>query len=102
MEAYRQGDVVVTKAEIPKEATLSNTVVLAEGEATGHAHRIAKGKAQIYYQAVLGLMYLRVLSDHATIGHEEHEDMVLPRGEYHVHVQREYDWFNEIVRRVVD
>ena len=102
MKAYRQGDVVITVHNIPKDAKRTQTTVLAEGEATGHAHRIMQGKAMLYMQASLGLMYLRVLSDRATIGHEEHEDMILPRGEYHIHIQREYDWFNETVRRVVD
>lgn len=100
MKIYRQGDVVIKPSEIPV-AKKDKSKTLAEGEVTGHAHRISKGRADIY-KTLAGLIFLKVLSDFATISHEEHEDINLPMGDYSVIIQREFDWYTEEVRRVAD
>jgi hypothetical protein len=64
--------------------------ILARGELTGHAHRIVQGQVQLYQLGVI--LYLRVLSEFAKLYHEEHEDIVLPKGDYEVRQQREWDW----------
>lgn len=104
MNAYRQGDVVIKKIEkLPdQEFKKKKELVLAEGEQTGHMHRIVKGKVELLVSMVNTVMFLKVLSDYATLFHEEHEDVVLPEGDYEVIIQREFDWFSEEVRRVVD
>lgn len=105
MNIYRQGDVLITPLNSNYSATKDDKVVssgvLAYGEVTGHAHRIVKGQAELY-QTIAGLMFLKVLSEFATLGHEEHEDINLPMGDYEVKQQREFDWFTEEVRRVAD
>ena len=102
MKVYRQGDVLIKPEKIPIDATKNEGFILAEGERTGHAHRIIKGQIEIYKNMVVGLMYLKVLSDQAVLAHEEHEDINLPMGEYSVKIQREYDWFSDEVRNVAD
>jgi hypothetical protein len=73
--------------------------VLAEGEATGHAHRIADpGTAQVFSGAA-GL-FLQVTSESATIIHDEHAPVIVPRGCYEIRIQREYH--PKEIRRVVD
>lgn len=88
---FRQGDIEILSAKIPKDAQpqpTSGRTVLAEGEATGHAHAIRAGFAQIY---LLGaVMYLRALHE-AEIEHEEHGRIILPPGDYIVRRKREYD-----------
>jgi hypothetical protein len=64
--------------------------ILARGEVTGHTHRIVEGQVRLY-QVAAGIMYLRVLSEFAKLYHEEHEDIVLPKGDYEVRQQREFD-----------
>jgi len=92
MKAYRQGDVSITAVDrVPKQARrVRGDLVLARGEATGHAHRIVEGQAFLYRLAT-GILYLRVLSEFAKLYHEEHEDILLPKGDYEVRQQREFD-----------
>jgi hypothetical protein len=87
---YRHGDVLVAKtAELPKEAVKRTHLVLAEGEITGHAHRIADaGSAELYQFRTE--IYLRVVASSATLVHEEHGAIVLQQGTYRVWRQREY------------
>jgi hypothetical protein len=89
--AYRQGDVsILTTAKLPKGAKrVRGEPVLARGEVTGHAHRIIEGKVRLYQLGVV--LYLRVLSEFAKLYHEEHEDVILARGDYAVRRQREFD-----------
>jgi hypothetical protein len=87
---YRHGDVLVEQVKsIPPEAVKRPHLVLAEGELTGHAQRIAEARSAELYQTGPS-MYLRVLADRATLIHQEHGPISLPRGEYRVWRQREY------------
>jgi hypothetical protein len=103
MKTYRQGDVSILAVEsVPKQARkVRGELILARGEVTGHAHRIIEGKAFLY-QLASGLLYLRVLSEFAKLYHEEHEDIQLPKGDYEIRRQREFDWFGSEVRYVAD
>lgn len=90
MKGYRQGDVaVITGGKIPAGAKKLPHLVLAEGEVTGHAHRITEGEAGLYEKR--GVMYLRVSSGEAALTHEEHGRIDLPKGDYIVRRQREYE-----------
>lgn len=84
----RQGDVFLEKVEaVPDGATAVEGLVLAEGEQTGHAHRVRGGRAKLFEAA--GERFLRVAA-RATLRHEEHSPVALPRGVYRVAIQREY------------
>jgi hypothetical protein len=43
------------------------------------------------YQLATGILFLRVLSEFAKLYHEEHEDVILPKGNYEIRRQREFD-----------
>jgi len=87
---YRHGDVLVSKIEgIPSHAVKRPHLVLAEGEVTGHMHRIAEANSAKLFE-LNGEMYLRVLAEQATLIHPEHGPIALPRGDYRVWRQREY------------
>jgi hypothetical protein len=87
---YRHGDVLVDQIdEIPVDVVERPHLVLAEGEMTGHSHRIAESCAAELFQAG-GAMYLRVTAPTATLIHQEHGPVVLPQGDYRVWCQREY------------
>ncbi len=92
MKAYRQGDVsIIAVKEMPRKTKrVQGEPILARGEVTGHAHRIVEGKVRLYQLA--GILYLRVLSEVAKLYHEEHADIILPRGDYQIRQQREYAW----------
>ena len=93
MKAFRQGDVSIL--------AVKGELVLARGELSGHAHRIVDGKASLHRLPAGGL-FLRVESRSARLFHEEHEDVRLPRGNYEIRQQREFDWFATGVRYVAD
>ncbi len=96
---WRQGDVfIIATADIPEDAA-PRRPVLAEGEITGHAHRLeSKGNAAVLGSG--GQLFLRVFGDHATVLHEEHAPVTVPRGNYIVRIQREYHPAE--IRRVID
>lgn len=91
MQPIRQGDVILrplTNAVSDRGRLLSH-LTLAEGEVTGHSHRISDGQAELYEKD--GTLYLRVLSPQATLTHEEHKALSIPQGTWQVRIQREYE-----------
>lgn len=83
---YRHGDVLlVPSQQIPAGLTL-DTLVVAEGELTGHAHRI-QGQGQLIQSDQS--LFLKVDGE-ATLTHEEHGPIPLARGLYEVIQQREF------------
>lgn len=90
MSLYRHGDLLVQNvAEVPQDARPLQHLVLAEGEMTGHSHRIAEKSSARLYESGVGL-YLQVNEAVATLVHQEHGPIQLPRGTYRVWRQREY------------
>ena len=103
-QIYRQGDVICKRLSRSLDIEGGKedpNLTLAYGEVTGHSHRITEGRANLY-RLVNGVVILRVLSEYAKLYHEEHEDLMLPKGDYEVLKQREYDWQNEVNRDVAD
>lgn len=97
---YQQGDVWIEAQAIPAQAALTPVAPLAEGEVTGHSHRVVAGDVEML--ALEGMRYLRVLSDKAVISHEEHGPITLPRGEYVFGQVQEWDYDAEESRHVRD
>jgi len=96
---YQQGDVIIERVELIKGKKLGH-LTLAEGEVTGHHHRVIEGDAELYEEK--DVLYLSVKSDEAQVGHEEHDTITIPKGDYVVRGVREYDHFSEEARRVQD
>lgn len=87
---WRHGDVFIAAVDrIPGGAVRRAGWVLAEGEATGHSHRIERPETVELYERG-GMLYLRVVAESATVIHQEHRPITLPRGTYRVWQQREY------------
>lgn len=98
-----QGDVFFTEVnEIPKKATAvmkkARGYIIAEGEATGHAH-IIDDDIKLYEKD--GTLYLRTLNP-VEVRHEEHRPVSLPPGIWQIGIVREYDPFLEETRWVWD
>ncbi|MCL2937312.1 MAG: hypothetical protein MGU50_12420 [Trichodesmium sp. MAG_R02] len=88
MKPIRQGDVILQPIKLTAGKKLSH-LTLAEGEVTGHSHRISSGDAEVYEQD--GTLYLKVLSETANLTHEEHKPVKIPQGNWVVSIQREYE-----------
>lgn len=96
----QQGDVLIKKVEASlKNIKKLNHLVLAEGEVTGHSHRIVSGKAELYESGES--LYLRVLEE-SCLQHEEHKEVTIPPGQYQIGIVQEYDHFQKAVRNVKD
>ena len=90
-ETFLKGD------EIPRD---NGRVILAYGEVTGHAHAITSKSATLHAQKGSDVsdadalrMGTRILSARAEVAltHEEHDRIDVPRGEWGVRIQRQYD-----------
>ncbi|MBD1838108.1 hypothetical protein H6F78_11440 [Coleofasciculus sp. FACHB-64] len=88
MQPIRQGDVILFPAQQTEGQKLPH-LTLAEGEVTGHKHRISDGQAELYEKD--GTLYLHVFSETATLTHEEHKAISIPQGRWMVRIQREYE-----------
>jgi hypothetical protein len=88
MQPIRQGDVILIPTESIEGEQLPH-LTLAEGEVTGHRHRISEGEAELYERN--GTLYLKVLSPTALLTHEEHNQIAIPQGDWMIRIQREYE-----------
>jgi len=113
----RAGDVDVIPIEstplkrIPKEAKPIASNILAYGEATGHNHSI-KGKAQVLQlekpiqveiagETTQVEKFLHV-EEQSVLTHQEHDDVIVEPGDYIIPIEREYDPFEQQIKKVMD
>ena len=100
----QHGDVILKRIEeIPqgtKKMIVRDSIILAEGETTGHAHRIKEtNKAELFEND--GLFMLKV-NEPVDLVHEEHKTITIQPGSYEIDRVKEYDPFEEEIRRVHD
>jgi hypothetical protein len=82
----RQGDVFLRKIDKIPENAKEKDNILAQGETTGHKHKIINGKVF----SANNQQY--VLAEQKTeLAHEEHGEIEIPEGSYEVKIQREYN-----------
>lgn len=87
----RQGDIFILRVDgVPSIAALQVDTVVAEGEVTGHQHRILDPQTAKLFRYRED-MYLDVTADSAQLVHDEHGTILLERGTYRLWRQREYD-----------
>lgn len=113
-EQYRQGDVLIEcvgNTPEPDTAKRMLSVILAEGEVTGHHHKLELDQADWWKgdskTEFMSLTHWRDGRDQffaaevpATVTHQEHNKIDLPAGTYRVIRQREYS--PEEIRNVAD
>src|SRR5262245_29715987 len=95
---YRQGDVLLIPIDPtslparrnPEARDERGRLVLAYGEATGHAHVVADPTAVLLADDDEINRRFLVLAAEALLTHEEHAPIPLPAGAYRVIRQREY------------
>lgn len=101
----QQGDVIMEKVDsVPVGAKTvrpsARGIVLAEGEATGHAHTIVD-VAEVEAFTLAEQFFLTV-GKPIVVTHEEHRPVTLEPGTWRVAIVREFDHFQEEARRVMD
>jgi hypothetical protein len=105
---YRQGDVLVvpmSREEFPRGLVQAprdrrNRMVLALGEATGHAHVLTGDRVSLLCEPEDPDRLFLLIEGYGRLGHEEHGPIALSPGAYRVIRQREY--FPGSIRPVSD
>ena len=119
MRVFRQGEIIIrevapinlkaTRSEYDDSPKLINVghTVIREGEATGHEHKLTSGMllADTPYshryskptEAELKKLEPRFihLESDTTLTHDEHDTLKIPKGDYEITIQREYDDVNK-------
>jgi hypothetical protein len=102
-QLFAQGDLLIERVEDAcgtggVEQSIQESLVLAEGEATGHRHVLHDQVTMFRDDGLardipVGLYvgHVRVLSPCARLEHDEHATLTLPRGTYRVRRQRELE-----------
>lgn len=97
MKQYRQGDVLIETASVPKDAKPLTTKIVERGEATGHKHEFLNGGVTLLESR--GEMFIAA-TEPSPLVHDEHDTIIIPEGTYRVIRQREFDGTQE--RNVYD
>lgn len=97
MTQHRQGDVLLSEVQalptgVKAVPLAARGVVLAEGEATGHAHVMPAECTRLWE---IGLQRYVEVTSPAQIKHEEHGGSVVQPGIYEVMLAHEYTDENE-------
>lgn len=88
---WRQGDLLIKKvSKMPEKTKKRNGLVILEGEATGHAHRLTAGEI---HETNDGASIFFRLDRPAQLVHEEHAAIGFDPGTYQVVRQREFNPF---------
>lgn len=98
----QQGDIILKKLEALPDGTKlisRKRCILAEGEATGHAHIVDCDEAELLRD---GDRILLRLTKAASITHEEHKPITLSPGVWEVGRVQEYDYYSQVVHPVAD
>jgi hypothetical protein len=98
----QQGDVLIQAKAIPDAAKPKKGRTVAHGEHTGHHHTFAPDCDVELYESGDGTLYCRVVSEQATLTHQEHGPVTLPRGDYEIGRVLEYDYEANEARHVAD
>lgn len=99
MEYFQTGDLLYFKeTKKPKGLKEVKNGVLLHSDKTGHAHVLKSGKL---FKTKENKMWIEVPRK-ATLKHEEHKDLALPKGVYRVEQVFEYDHLLEESRAVID
>lgn len=102
---FRHGDVLIKTTDdfkIEKGIKLKPVKVLHKGQ--NHDHYFSKGKVmvgEIGDQRVIRILQKATIS-HGRGNSSEHASKILPKGDYWVEIQTEYDHLTEESRKVID
>lgn len=101
---FRQGDVLLIRCESEPKGSgkileAGNRIVLALGEATGHAHAV-HGMDAALFAGSNGSRILNLATE-ATLKHEEHAAIELEKGTYEVRLQRTWSMLEDERERSV-
>ena len=100
MNIYRHGDLIIKPAKEKRETKKSDGKIdLALGEATGHHHQM---QLPIRFFGLIGAIEYFEIDEPTELTHQEHHTLTILPGNYDVIIEREYDYFENELKKVVD
>lgn len=101
MRIYRHGDILFKQIDnLPKSLVKKADRIVAYGEATGHKHQFLDEGVSVW---LLNGEISHITADAiAPITHEEHKRIDILPGNYEIIHEREYDYFEEEISKVID
>ena len=103
---YRHGDLLIKQIDhIPLIAKPLSTSIIAEGEITGHNHKLY-GSHQVYgtnpkNPRIIEPTYFQA-KEEISLKHQEHATLKIKKGNYVIMHEREYNPFKNIQEEVLD
>lgn len=98
MTIYRHGDLIFQKVDGVVDGDEIDRLVIAEGEATGHAHVLIADVGS----KIKGDRTKFTLTGKAKLVHQEHDTIEFLPGTYVVLNEREHDYVEETIKKVKD
>lgn len=105
----QHGDIVIRPVVVGKKARKVDRDWVAEGEVTGHYHRVRPCTPNAKFEILedpdleVGLnVILRVLDGECEVYHPEHKPFKVTPGDYTCYPVREFDHLREMERNVID
>jgi len=96
---FRHGDLLIREVtEFPKNLRKTDSNVIAEGEVTGHLHKL-DGDHKIY-DGIVDKFFEAF--EEVNLTHDEHKMLKIPKGKYIVLNEREYNPWDEDIQEVYD
>jgi hypothetical protein len=101
---FQQGDLIIKSTEIKQKdfGKKLNHLILQKSDVSNHKHQLINGDAILYEGKNKDEFYLNVKSDKIELIHEEHKSINIPKGKYYVYGVREFDPFEDEIRRIRD
>lgn len=103
LRIIRQGDVLLKEIKDKfshKPVKQSKEVTVAHGEKTGHHHTLY-ASLPIDFYTYDEQRFLKIQGE-VTLKHQEHRALKVPAASYKIIMEREWDYFEKALRRVID
>lgn len=103
----RQGDVLLVPVDkLPVGQIVKHSeLTLAYGEATGHHHTLyqnADDIRSVVEEVIINGKRFIQLDTEWLLRHQEHKEIRVPPSTYEIIIEREYDPFEQMLKKVVD
>jgi hypothetical protein len=110
----RQGDVLLLAVETlkgKKQPNQNGQVILALGESHTHCHALAEKEADLYIEGTKKFLEVCLMQGAAlkvdmtngdTLTHPRHFPITVPKGNYEVRIQKQWDYMKQLAQQVKD
>jgi len=102
IKKFQQGDLIIKETTEKQKGKKLTHCVLQSSDVSGHKHIIKKGNVSLYNHNNKDEFILVVVDKEVILTHEEHKPIKIPKGKYLVYGVKEFDPFEEEIRRVRD